>query len=133
MKDKSPLRFIVALLIGGGICLAIIFIKGVLSAESPRQVMKILSDGFFVSGAVLFLSGAMLWIIGQGVFSGMGYAFSRIFTALHDKKYRDEHKESFEEYGERKSQKKPRFAYLLISGTCYLLPAIVFTALFYAV
>lgn len=133
MKLKSALRYIIAALVGAAIVLAVIFFKQIGQAQSTRAIFKILSDAFLASGLILTLSGAFVWIVGQGTFSGLGYAFSRIFVALHDKQYREEHKETYLEYGERKAAKKKPFLFLIITGAAYLVPAITFTILFYVI
>ena len=133
MKLKAALRYIIAALVGAGIVLAVVFAKGILQTDSTTVKIKILSDAFLAAGLVLALSGAFVWIVRQGTFSGLGYAFNRLFVALHDKQYRDEHKESYLEYGERKAAKKPPFLFLIITGAAYLIPAIVFVILFYVV
>lgn len=133
MKLRTALRYVIAALAGAAIVLSVIFAKGILQAGSATATFKILSDAFLASGLALTLSGAFVWIVRQGTFSGLGYAFSRLFVALHDKQYRDEHKETYLEYGERKAAKKPPFLFLIIVGAAYLVPSITFTILFYVV
>ena len=133
MKPGSALRYIIAALAGAIIALAVVFLKGITRADSITVKFRILSDAFLAAGLILTLSGAFVWIVGQGTFSGLGYAFSRLFVALHDKRYRDEHKETYLEYGERKAAKKSPCLFLIITGAAYLVPAIAFTILFYVV
>ncbi len=128
---KKILRFLIAMLIGIAVCLTILFVKDIFSAQTPQEIYKILSDAFAVPGILLLLGGVFVWIVRQGTFSGMGYAFRQIWNALHSQKYRDEHKETFSEYRERKSGgEKPSFLYLIIIGSAFLLPGIIFSILF---
>lgn len=127
---KGWSKYLIAVSIGTAILLAILFGKGYPSLESAAERFKLLSDAFLVSGLLLLLSGCLVWIMRQGTFSGMGYTFRRIFVSLHSKEYRDEHKESFAEYRERKSDKKTPFLFLILTGSIFLIPAIAFTLIY---
>lgn len=130
---KRAIKYIVASLCGAAVCLAVIFGKNILSAESVAQKIKILADAFTIAGLVLILSGLFVWIMRQGTFNGMGFAFRSLFVALHDSEYRQSHKESYSEYKERKSKKDTPFLFLIITGVAFMIPAIIFTVLFFYV
>ncbi len=127
---RAWIKYLVALLVGAAAVCAILFGKGFLSLETRTEKMRLLSDAFLVPGILLLLSGCFIWIIRQGTFSGMGYTVHKIFVSLHSAEYRNEHKESYAEYKERKSQKKTPCLFLLCTGAVYLIPAIIFTVLY---
>lgn len=128
---KRVIKYAVTVLCGIAICLAVIFGKGAFSVTEMSETIKIIADAFTVSGLVLLLSGLFVWIVRQGTFNGLGYAFKSLFVALHDKEYRESHKETYVEYSERKDKKSTPFLFLIITGGAFLIPAIVFTILFF--
>ncbi len=130
---KSVLRPIIAALCGTAVCAAILFGKGILSADSSRETMRILSDAFTVPGLVLLLCGLFVWILRQGTFSGMGYALKQLYMTMRSEKYREEHKESFSDYRERKQSRKPPFLFLIVTGCVFLVPGILFSILYFFV
>lgn len=131
MKRKTVFRSLIAALAGAAISCVFIFTR-MDNAQTVNDVMRILSDGFLCGGLILALSGAMVWLVNQGTFSGLGYAFRSIFVSLHDQAYRETHKETYSDYVERKSEKKTPCLFLVIVGGAYLVVAVVFTVLFYS-
>ncbi len=130
---RSALRPLIAALSGAAVCAAVLFGKGILSAENARETVRILSDAFTVPGLLLLLCGLFVWILRQGTFSGMGYAFRKIYLALRSEKYREEHKESYSEYRERRLSRKRPFLFLIITGAAFLVPGIAFAIAYFFV
>ena len=120
---KNILRPALAALIGTAIFLAVLFGRGILSAQGAQESVRIWSDAFAVPGVLLFLSGAFVWIVRQGTFSGMGYAIRQIWVSLHSRSYR-----------ERKlgGEKSP-FLFLLVVGALFLLPAVALSIVYFFV
>lgn len=131
---KNILRPALAALIGTAIFLAVLFGRGILSAQGAQESVRTWSDAFAVPGVLLFLSGAFVWIVRQGTFSGMGYAIRQIWVSLHSRSYREEHMESYSEYRERKlgGEKSP-FLFLLVVGALFLLPAVALSIVYFFV
>lgn len=130
---RKLIKYIVSFLIGGAVFLLVLFFRYDATGETAAEWMLILSDSLCAAGLLLLLSGLLLWLVGIGTFSGMGYAFSRITVSFHKKAYREEHRETFSEYKERKGKKKKPVLFLLVTGTVYLVPGIICTILFYVV
>lgn len=130
--NRRWIKYIVALLIGAAVFCAMLFGKGFMRLDTEKEKLRLLSDAFLVPGILLLLAGCFSWIMRQGTFSGMGYTVKRIFISLHSAQYREEHKESYAEYRERKAEKRSPFLFLIIVGAVYLIPAIVITILYAA-
>lgn len=130
---KRAVKYIVAAFVGAAICCAVVFGKNIQSAETMQSRIKILSDAFTGAGLILLLSGLFVWIVRQGVFAGMGYAFRSIFVSLHAQKYREEHRETYTEYRERKGERKTPFLFLIITGAIFLIPAVALTVAYFYV
>ncbi len=125
-------RPLVTFLVATAVFLAVLFGCGILSAENAQECVRIWSDAFSVPGILFFLSGAFVWIARQGTFSGMGFACRQIWVSLHSKQYREEHRESYSEYRERRlAGKKVPFIYLILTGVCFLIPAILLSIVFF--
>lgn len=127
---KTFFRYAAAVLAGAAVCGAVLLAKGI-SGLQAQALMRVLSDAFTAAAVLLLLACALVWITRQGTFRGMGYTVRRIFVALHSQEYRDAHKETYSEYCDRKGLRRTPCLFLLISGCVYLVPAIVFTVLYF--
>lgn len=127
---RGWIKYLIALLVGCAIFSAILFGKGFTQLDSFKEKLGLLSDAFLVPGILLILFGCFTWIIRQGTFSGMGYTIKNIWTSLHSKEYRDEHKESYADYRQRRAEKKTPFLFLIITGAFFLIPSIAVTIIY---
>ena len=116
-------KLILLLCISLAAAVAVLFLRGVLKAEGPRDILRCASDACFVSGVVMGVIGGLVWTADQGVADGLTYGFSRFFT-LRGPGYEDR-RESFSEYRERKHSKKTRVAEFLISGGVFIALALL--------
>lgn len=129
MKQRW-LKYVIVLLLGAALVCAILFWEDYFSFETLQDRLRVLSDAFLVPGLLLVLSGCFLWILRQGTFAGMGYTARKIWNSLHSQEYRENHKESYAEYCERKSAKKTPFLFLILTGAVFLVPAIILTIVY---
>lgn len=130
---KRAARYCAATAAGGAVCMAVLLAKNVFSAADTVQTVRILADAFTAAGLMLLVSGLLVCIVRQGTFLGMGYAFRSLIVALHGSEYRKEHRESYSEYVERKGKKETAFLFLIITGGVFMIPAVLFTILFFYV
>ncbi|MBO4410320.1 MAG: DUF3899 domain-containing protein [Spirochaetales bacterium] len=116
-------KLVVLLIISAALFTGTAFLRGVLKAESSRDVVRCLSDAAFVAGVVMSVAGGLMWTADQGVADGLGYGVSRIFR----KRGRnfEENNESYSEYRERKHSKKIRVAEFIICGGIFIVLALV--------
>lgn len=130
---KRAVRYFAATAAGCAVCIAVLLAKNVFSSTDTAQAVRVLADAFTVAGLTLLVSGLLVCISRQGMFLGMGYTFHSLIVSLHDSEYRKEHRESYSEYVERKSKKDTAFLFLIITGGVFMIPAVVFTILFFYV
>ena len=130
---KRAVRYFAATAAGGAICIAVLLAKNLFSSTDTVQTVKILADAFTAAGLTLLVLGLLVCIVRQGTFLGMGYAFRSLIVALHGHEYRKEHRESYSEYVERKGKKETEFLFLIITGGVFMIPAVLFTILFFYV
>ena len=102
---------------------AVLFLRGVVKAQGPKDVLRCASDACFVSGVVMAVIGGLVWTADQGVADGLTYGFSRFFTR-RGPGYEDR-RESYSEYRERKHAKKLHVAEFLISGGVFIALALL--------
>ena len=119
------ITIVVILLIALWIALA----KGVLTAESTKNVYGILADAFTVPGIVATCLGVLIVIAGTGFFTSLKYIGMSILSVfipawrLRQKRYKDFKEE------EDKKRKKLKTDFMLICGIFAVAIAIIFIIL----
>ena len=118
----SGKKMLIVLAIACAIAIGVAFARGILNAEG-KDVLRCLSDAFFVSGALIILSGGLVWCADNGVADGLTYGASRLFKrrGVHY----EENRESYSEYKERKHAKKLKVAEFILAGGVFLLLSIL--------
>lgn len=119
MRKPSYKRALVCLAIQIVIFIAVIFSRGIVSAQSTKDVLMCICDGFFTSGGLMLVAGGLAWTNGQGVSDGMTYSVSRFFKR-RGPGYEENRRESFSEYRERKHANKPKVMEMLICGALFV-------------
>ncbi|MBO5788801.1 MAG: DUF3899 domain-containing protein [Clostridia bacterium] len=87
------------------------FYKDLWGQSSPKEVMRILSDGFVVASAIVGGVGGLMWIAGFGQFDGIAYSFKTIGARLTLREYdKDGHRllPSFYDYRAKKDEKRSK-------------------------
>lgn len=119
-KTKLLICFGVSL----AITIAVLVIKGIFSSTTVKETAMILSDSFFLGGALILVVAGLVWASDHGVSDGIGYSFSKLFN-LRKRDY-EEKKESYSEYKDRKHARKSSVIEFLISGLSFVLISILF-------
>ena len=128
MKKINNIKLLICFGVGLVIATALLLIKGVFSAETAKETFMILSDAFFVGGALLLVTAGLVWASDNGVSDGIGYSFSKLFN-LRKRDY-EEHKETYSEYKDRKHARKSSVVEFLIPGVCLVAISIVFLVIY---
>lgn len=101
--------------------LLIVWRFGLFSVSGGREALRILSDGFFISGALAAGVGAVSWASGKGTFDMLGYgmrAFFSLFTRDGIKKL----PKSYYDYKEEKSAQSRTWLWeTLVVGMVFVL------------
>ena len=123
MSDLSK-KYLIDAGIGLVIALLVCWIEGLFSAEAAGDVLRILSDGFFVAGALFLGMGGLTWTRNGGVMDGLGFTFKTAIGRLRAD-YEASHM-TFAEYREEREKKATSPMPSLLSGLTHCAVAIVF-------
>jgi len=121
---KRALPYIITTVVGAAITVIIVCALKVWNAENTKTVMQILCDAFFVSGALIFGAGLLVFCSNGGAFYMLAYGVIRFFDLFRrgvKGKYKD-----FYEYSESKKENKHGFGFMLIVGLAFLAAAVAF-------
>ena len=113
------------------IAFLVIWVKGFFT-QSVAVNIQILSDAFFVAGALMTLFAGMMYVTGEGALLGAQFLLRNIFLAFFPMargKY-----EKYADYRARKlgEAKERNRSYVLITGLIFLSIGIIFTVIWYA-
>ena len=91
---------------------------------------RALCDAFTVPAVLLLAFGALLWVAGEGVFVGIGWAMKNALLLMIPGQGRN--RESYAEYRERKlaGGKATGLGFLFAVGAVFLVIALVFLVLY---
>ncbi len=124
------LRYGIAVAVGLLIALIVLLAKSVFTQTNVTEIMRILSDAFFLSGVILTAAGLLVFVSAGGAFDMIAYGFRMLFVMLRrdlsKRKYKD-----YYEYRQARQEKKRSIAYLLVVGLVMLAVAVIFLILFY--
>lgn len=115
---KKAVPYVVSAVVGMVVFTIIVCTKKIWNYDD-KQVLRILSDAFFVPGVILAGVGLLIFASNGGAFDMLSYAFIRFFDLfrrdVRNKKYKD-----FYEYREAKKDKKRGMAFMLIVGVIFI-------------
>ena len=136
-KDRKAtlIRYLVCLCVAVAMVFVVLLIQGLFDGtdRTTKDVMQIFHNAFFATGALLALFAGLLFVAGEGVFLGVGYAMGRVVKAFLPFLGRDH--ETYAEYRERKTGKKKKKGdlCLLFTGLAFIAISIVFLIIWYNV
>ena len=121
--------FLIDLVIGLVAAVGMSLLHGAGQAETKLDFYRLVSDGFFASGALFLAVGGITFTTNGGVFDGLGYSAKLMIDRMR-RDYEDR-RITFGEYQEqrRKKVKSPTSAILV--GVILCAVAVVFMMLFY--
>ena len=125
---KSTVENLITLALGAVIGFVIACLQGLFQAEAASDVMRILSDGYFVSGGLLLAGAGLRWAANGGTFDGLGYTFKSAFGRM-TRDYENQ-KVSFAQYREEREKKNKSAVPMLISGLVYFALSLVFLMIY---
>lgn len=102
--------------------------EGLFSSLTLLEVLRSLSDGFFLGAATVGGIGLLQWCRNEGAFDGISYSVSSFLHYTFGKSR--ERKENYAEYVERKHAKAKSIKEFLIVGLGFLLVAIALIVAF---
>lgn len=130
-ENKAVLiRYLVSLAIGLGIVLLVFALKGFVM-DTAKANIQLCHDAFFSAGALMMLFSGLLYVSGEGVFLGIGYALGRAVRALIPFSHKPH--ETYAQYRERKTgePKKKGDHCVLLTGLFLFLISMIFLIIWY--
>lgn len=144
-SEKAWIKYVVAAVVGLIATVLIVWARGFWDAEvidyttenyhavSSLDRVRILSDAFFIVGALMTSFGAILFVSSHGAFDGLFFAIKSLtwFFRFREDTLKKGKPMSFYEYREEKAAKpKMPFLFLVIVGIAFILVAGIFTIIF---
>ena len=111
-------KFLIDLGIGLAVTVALTFLLGISNAQGAADVLRILSDAFFVSAAIFLASGGITFTVNGGVMDGLGFATKTGIARI--RRDFETSKQTFAEYREERERKAKSPAGSLLAGVVLL-------------
>ena len=121
--NETLKKFLIDLGIGLAVAAVISFLMGVSSGEETSDILRILSDAFFVAAAIFLVTGGLTFTVNGGVMDGLGFATKTGIARI--KRDFETSKQSFVEYREERERKAKSPVASLLAGAVLLVIAIV--------
>jgi hypothetical protein len=121
-------KVLIGTAVGFAIAVLVWYATGLFRAEGLPNVLRIMSDGFFVAAVILLGSGGMVWTYNGGVMDGLGFTFKTMIDRMRGD-YADR-RQTFMEYREQREAKASSPKYLLLSGLVHLVLAMIVVVIY---
>ena len=133
MKQENKallIKYITCFCVAALMTAIVFWIEGFFTSDVARNI-QVLGDGFTVSGGLMLMFAAMMFISGEGALIGIGWVLRNAFLTfvpMGRKKH-----ELYREYRERKLKdaKKSSDHCLLVTGLVFMLIGVVLTVVWY--
>jgi len=130
-ENKALLiKYIICFCVASLIALLVFGIKGFF-VHTLAVNIQILADGFFISGLMLTMFAALLFVSSEGAFIGIGFVLRNVVQAFVPMGRKNH--EFYAQYRERKlgQLKKRNSNCILITGLIFLIIGIIFNIIWY--
>ena len=114
-------KVLIDLAIGLVLAVALAFFMGVAQGQGAADVLRILSDAFFVSAAMYLAAGGITFTVNGGVMDGLGFAAKTGIARI--KRDFETSKQSFAEYRQERESKAKSPKASLLAGAVLLVVA----------
>lgn len=114
----------VGLVLAVGLCAAL----GLFNAATKQDVFRILSDGFFVPGAIFLCLGGLTFTRNGGVLDGLAFTFKTALARLRSD-FETAHM-TFAEYREERERKASSPMPSVLAGLTHLAVALIFFGIY---
>ena len=124
-KDRKPLKAYLTYFIAATVlAAACAWLWDLFQQTELLEVVKILSDCFFLPGVMLLGFSLLGWLSSKGAFDIFGYAMNGFFSLWKKESYY--HRESYYDYCARKEEKRKPFnlPMMVVGLTFFVLGAI---------
>ncbi len=136
MKKKHKLIANVIVFVIGLLISSIVAFSADIFSQTNSEVMKILSNAFFLPGVILTGLGALIFVSNLGFFNIFDFSFKQLASTFGKKEkrkeFRDKYPDYFTYYNEKRKE-QAQFTFILFPGIIFLLLSVLFTVLFFYV
>lgn len=101
---------------------------GAFSAETFRDTVRLVCDGFFLVAALTLAYGGLIWTYNGGVMDGLGFSVKTLIARV-SRDY-EQNRVTFAEYREKREQKSRSPKATLVSGVFLMIPALITFAVY---
>lgn len=129
---RKYIKYIVTVSIGLAMSAAIIFSGNILNLESKTEIMKLLTNSFFVPGILIFGFGLLILASNGGTFDMLVYGTKKFFDLFRKPEQR-KITNTFYDYRKAKQETPLDFVYLVLIGLGFILVSVIFLILYYQV
>ena len=131
--DHLWLRYVLAVIVGLLMALAVCLYKGVFRETDPALIIRYLSDACLMPGVLLTGIGLLSFLKKEGTYDGLTYSFHSMRMAsarrFSDEAH-DDMARTYYDYKQSVKAKRKVAWHLIIVGGVFLLAAIVLTIVF---
>ena len=120
--NETLKKFLIDLGIGLVLAVALAFLMGISQGEGAADVLRILSDAFFVSAAAFLVVGGITFTVNGGVMDGLGFATKTGIARI--RRDFETSKQTFAEYREERESKAKSPKSSLLAGAVLLMIAL---------
>ena len=120
--NETLKKFLIDLGIGLVLAVALAFMMGISQGEGAADVLRILSDAFFVSAAAFLVTGGITFTVNGGVMDGLGFATKTGIARI--RRDFETSKQTFAEYREERESKAKSPKSSLLAGAVLLMIAL---------
>ncbi len=108
--------------IGLGLFLVLMLARGGFAQTDPAERWKLVSDAFFIPGALILAIGLLVWVADGGVFDMLKFGLMKAFGVIRSKEKRDAEPRTFYDYRVARQAKEPApVSHLLIVGIVFVI------------
>ena len=126
--NETLKKFLIDSAVGLVLSFLLSILLGLFDAQSTADVLRILSDAFFVSAAIFLVSGGITFTVNGGVMDGLGFA-TKIGLARVKRDF-ETAKVTFAEYREERERKAKSPTASLLAGVLLLAVALILLAFY---
>ncbi len=128
---RKYLKYIITILVGLAMSIAIIS-GSIAKAETTTEIMKILTNAFFVPGILILGFGLLIIASNGGTFDMLVYGTKKFFDMFRKPQYR-KITDTFYDYRKAKQETPIEFMYMILIGLGFIIISVVFLILYYQV
>ncbi len=129
-KKRSWIAYVIWLLIGIGAAVWYMSSHDIWKGLEAKESLRVVSDGFFISGSLIVCIGAFVFVTQKGVFDAVRYAFGSL-VSLFRKNGNTEKYLSYAHYKKSKEDnEKLNLKPMMLSGLAILAVGLVLVAIY---